>query len=404
MPKRLKKTTPRSTTQKQGTLGWLEEIYFSNGTESARNQFKDEFPEAISPPYSVVKLDGQPTQRTDVVESEDGISYESFSPPAFWEVPYTLLRATFKYVPKEFYIYHSGEEILIPTSGEINYHFFGNEEGERPRAYDLKPALKVGNIIAVNPQAPHHTWGGRNGGQAWMLIRHISDTPTAITLTAPASKEKQHSNPRRIDLDKLEMAGIYALVAWGISERIRLYRERANCRISELADLCGIDPSHASRIENAEINTSLGTLEKIAKVLNIDLNDIIAPQPWSHRVAQLPRPKNRKQLSQSAICLVPKGVRHHLHPNYWEVPAGQPYNLRESGNTQTGSTSSWIVLEGQVIFEILIDKEKSLHLLEAGQVLHVKGATVNTMQTLQYSKVIQVSYSQDFCSCYPEEK
>src|SRR5712692_3916802 len=114
------------SSQKEGSLSWLEEIYFDRGREAATEAFERLLPEAAIRPYAILKSgQGQPTQRTDT-EAQDGIVYEGFSAPAFWDVPYSLLRVRFEHVPKADFIFHGGEEILIPITGQIAYHFYSS--------------------------------------------------------------------------------------------------------------------------------------------------------------------------------------------------------------------------------------------------------------------------------------
>src|SRR2546423_228689 len=195
--------------QKQSSLAQLEELYFCQGPEVAYDAFKGYLPQWTDRPYLLIKPEeGQPAHRTDVA-ARDGITYEGFSPPAFCDVPYVLLRARFDYVPKKDFMYHGGEEILVPCSGEVYYHFYNSAGAKRPREQKLK-ALKPGSFIALNPQVPHHTWGGRGGAEAWMVIRHVSDSATAISLTSQISSTELHPSPRRISRKELEQPGVYA--------------------------------------------------------------------------------------------------------------------------------------------------------------------------------------------------
>ena len=94
-----------------------------------------------------------------------------------------------------------------------------------------------------------------------MIFRHLSEIGTSISLESELHRDVDlHPTPRRITMTDLKDPARYALVAWGIAEKIRLHRELANLRVTTLARACGIDPSHLSRIENADTNVSLENL------------------------------------------------------------------------------------------------------------------------------------------------
>jgi transcriptional regulator with XRE-family HTH domain len=390
----------KGTGQKQGSLASLESLYFRHGAKAALEEFKQFLPEGSDRPYLILRPDdGKPAHRTDV-EVKDGITYQTFSPPPFWEVPYALLKAQFDFVPKKDFMYHGGEEILVPISGEIHYHFYSNQGTRRPRQHTLK-ALRPGSAIALNPQIPHHTWGGRGGAEAWMVIRHVSDSASAISLVSPSNAEL-HPTPRRITKTELEQPGVYALVAWGIAEKIRLHRDRAKCRIGKLANACGLDPSHLSRIENASTNVSLETLIKIGRVLRIGLDELIAPKEsrWFYEIGDLPRASDSSTvLREDLLNRINKGS-HYLHTTYWEVPAGGPFeHISNSPRTAPLSTLSWIILKGRVIFEIGDDKNSIPEILDEGSVMHFRRSLPVKIQALKDSQFLQVTYSTGMCTC-----
>src|SRR5438105_6785560 len=97
-------------TPKPWTLGWLTNIYFTQGRDAAESTLR-----AVVPApglHSVVKS-GRSTWRTDV-EDRDGISYENFNPSAFWETPYSILKVRFLPRAKHDFMFHDGEEFLAP--------------------------------------------------------------------------------------------------------------------------------------------------------------------------------------------------------------------------------------------------------------------------------------------------
>lgn len=381
--------------QKQGSLALLESLYLKDGGDKAREKFAQFLPEGegSDQPYLLIRPDdGKPAHRTDV-EAHDGIVYQSFSPPPFWEVPYALMRVRFDYVPKKNYMYHGGEEILVPITGEVFYHFYSHYQTRRPRPHSLKP-LKPGSAIALNPQVPHHTWGGREGAEAWMIIRHLSDTASAISLISPSNTDLPRT-PRTISKKELEQPGVYALVTWGIAEKIRLHRDRAKCRIGKLANACDLDPSHLSRIENACTNVSIETLVKIARVLRIGLDELIAPKEsqWFFEVAQLPIAANKNRVSTARLFQRTDPGTQLLTATHWLVPAGGPTKqIGPERRLEEQNPLSWIVLKGRVIFEIGDDENSIPEILDEGSVMHFRRPLTVKMHALKDSELLQISY------------
>jgi transcriptional regulator with XRE-family HTH domain len=388
------------TMHKQGTLAGLEDIYFTQGYKAAKKDFAKHIPEAATGPYFLLKPgQGQDTQRTHT-EIQDGISYESFNAPALWDVPYSILQVHFEQVPKEDFIFHSGEEILVPISGEIYYHFYSNNDGNPPQRQVLNEPLRRGSIIRINPQLPHHTWAaGKEGAKAWMIFRHVSDMATSISVNSQFSKADVQSSSRKVTIKDLQEPGKYALIAWGLAERIHLHRVRAKLRIAQLATACGIDSSHLSRIESADTNVSLETLVRIARLLQINLDELIAPHPWCYENALLTRTAGgKRQVSHQAPLKSPSGGPHFLHPIYWQIPGGFSTEATGVDSSVEGVLSSWIVLEGQAIFEIIADSETSNELLEKGSVIHLRRGMPRKIQALQDSQLLQIIYSTE-CHC-----
>jgi transcriptional regulator with XRE-family HTH domain len=386
--------------QKEGSLSWLEEIYFERGREAATEAFERLLPEAAVRPYAILRSGaGQPAQRTDT-EAQDGIVYQGFSAPAFWDVPYSLLRVRFEHVIKADFIFHGGEEILIPIAGQIAYHFYSSVETPRPKKVTLAPALKPGDIVRINPQLPHHTWAAeRAGAEAWMVIRHMSDSASSISINSRMSSADLHPTPRRVTARDLKEPGRYALIAWGLSEKIRLHRERANLRIAQLAAACGIDPSYLSRIENADTNPSLETLVRIARLLHINIEEIIAPVSWCYEIGHLPEAASwSQQPMHQAVLGKPPGLPHFLHFVHWGVPAESMLEVPSRYACAEGVGSSWIVLDGRVIFEIAVGSDAYPELLEKGSVIHFRRAAPRGIQALRDSHLLQVVYSAD-CFC-----
>jgi transcriptional regulator with XRE-family HTH domain len=224
-------------------------------------------------------------------------------------------------------------------------------------------------------------------------------------MTSPLAVTDLHSTPRRISLDKLQEPGVYALVSWGIAEKIRLYRARAGCRISQLADACRLDPSHVSRIENAEANPSLDSLVRIARFLRIGLEELIAPLPWVYKTVDIQQSKKITKPNHQPVSVQPVDPTHQLHPSLLEIPGGQavslpPKNLSQISRIEPICISSCIVLEGRAIFEPPDGADAEL--LESGCVLHFWRAVEGRFQALQDTRILQIICANS-CTCGAEE-
>ena len=392
---------PRS--RKLGSLAWLAEVYFAQGREAAQDHLGLVVPEAVLRPYSVVKAGGgQPCLRTDV-EASDHISYESFNPPPLWEAPYALFHVRFERAPKRDFMFHSGEELLIPIAGEIVYHFYWSPGGKPPKHEILQPPLRRNSVIRIDPLVPHHTWAaGKEGAEAWMIFRHGSNAVAAIGLdTGPHPQmTSERTSPRRVNLEDLQGdPGKYALVAWGVAEKIRLYRQRANLTVAQLAAACDVHPSYLSRVEEASTNVSLDLLLRVARVLRMGLEELFAPPGWCREVGVFPKPswKGGPKGPQPMLHR-PPGSHHFLHPMRWTLPSSQ------SATANEGDMSSWIVLEGRTIFEMPkasvggAGSQRS-ELLETGSVIHLRGAGPVKVQALENSELLQIVYSAADCPC-----
>jgi len=58
-------------------------------------------------------------------------------------------------------------------------------------------------------------------------------------------------------------------------ERLRSVRNEKGISQEKLANLCGITISQVSRIERGQVNTTISTLDTLAKSLNIELSKLL---------------------------------------------------------------------------------------------------------------------------------
>jgi transcriptional regulator with XRE-family HTH domain len=295
----------------------------------------------------------------------------------------------------------------VPLSGAIRYHFFWCDprKGETAPGKDELETLKPGSIIRINPELPHHAWASvKEGATAWMITRPTSNIGTSIYLQTQLEAADLHPTPRRVTEEDLKKPGQYALRAWGLAEKIRLQRFRSNLRIAQVAAHCGIDASHLSRIENAETNVSLDTLLRIGKFLRIDLDRLMAPEPWAYEVS----PLSLEEYDEAAPYGAPlAGVfgpqesfqpSHFLHPIYWKVSAGQQLDKLKLKDAKFNHPASWIMLSGRAIMDIRRGADSISELVEKDSVLHLRESHPKKLQALEDSELLQIVYSGE-CFC-----
>ncbi len=381
---------------KLGTLASVQEAYFGAGAAEARAMLRQGLSEESLRQYHVISPSGgRPSIRTDTAP-QDGITYRNFGAPAHWEAPYSVLQATFPNRTQTAYLHHSGEELLLPVDGSVDYHFYWSPGGERPKRRVLDGPVAVGDLVRIHPQVPHHTWAAtRNGATAWMVFRDISGTSAAISTDTPRPGGDQMRASRRITEKELKDSGrpaFYAFITWGLAERLRFYRERAHLRVADVAFQCGIDASHLSRIENGDVNVSLDVLDRVTAFLHLDLEHLIDEHPWFYlRSSLLARSQAPADDGEWLLC--PEGGGpHYLHARHWSAPANRQ-ELPALAGTATLFTS-WILLQGRLILRT--DGSTSAHheLLEAGSVVHFRGRVPRWIQVLEDASCLEVVYTQ----------
>lgn len=388
---------PRAPQSAQG-IALLEQIYFSQGATAAASFFRSQLPDELRNDYNLIKSgQGARSYRTDVQEG-DGISYANYSPPTAWEPRYSLQRVSFEHILKQDFMFHAGEEILVPIRGEIQYHFYWSPGGEPATRKLLENPVKVGTIIRTNPQIPHHTWAASRDAEAWMVFRYFSDSPAALILdyTHPASG-------RRVTLDELQnQPGQFGVIAWGLAEKIRIHRQRANLSTTELAREIGADASHVSRIENGAANPSLETLVRIARVLRIAISDLVESSTWNYEMSSLPKASSSSQAWQPALTKPPCN-EHFLHPYLCNLPqnAHRKFFAGEESDIHL-SMSSWIMLRGRALLDLPEWLGGISEVLEEGSVIHFKKRTPVMLHALTPISMLQITYSEK-CGCKPKE-
>jgi transcriptional regulator with XRE-family HTH domain len=391
-------THAKRQNRKALSLAALEEQYFSGGIEAARAGFEGMADKRND--WAVIKTgQGTSSRRTDLSENS-GISYVNYSPPAFWQPTYAVLHATLDPTPQADYVSHAGEEIVVPTEGKIRFHVFWSPGKKKPENHLLKE-ISFGSVLRLNPEVPHHAWGDGRQAKAWFLIRHASNTETAVSRDldmAPSNRTKYHSSTKILTADYLKKPGRYALMAWGLAAKIKGYRERADLTIKKVAIACGIDHAHLSRIESGDTNISIGILLRLATYLRVDIGEFFTAQPWCNYIDEL---KLSQSSSRSVSCHLSAPIsKHLLHATSEFIPEHATDTLPIKKDMQDEDMSSYIALSGRVIVEINGVEE----ILGPGAVMHLRGRQKANIQALSDSMLLQIIYSRS-CSCViPQHK
>lgn len=379
---------------KPGTLGWLVDVYFRKGREEVVEELRNRI---SAPSRSDLVKEGRPVERTDV-ETGQGIDYESFNPPPFWQVPYSVLRVSFETEAKQDFIYHRGEEVLVPVDGNVTYHFFWSGGKAPATEIKLDEPVRPGAALRIHSAVPHHTWShGPGRATAWMIMLDASNVAPSISWEPSGRRpsDKKVHVTRRTTSEALAKPWHYALVSWGLLETIRARREQARLSIGDLAALCGLDAGHLSRAEAGTANLSLNALAQIARTLQINVTDLIqagAQRPWE--MVRFSKDAGRL----SGVFSKPEG-HHRLHFHHVRVNAGDSYSIpAQDVERLSADFTTWICLGGQSVLHFEDAKGPTSELLNVGNVIHFRATAPTKVRALENSEFLFVRYSA-MCTC-----
>jgi len=402
----------RSKTAQLSGLALIENLYFRAGPEAAQGQLQRLLGAEQSVRAFALCDVGQPAVGLNTLPSDD-ISYETFSPPVSWNAVYSVQRIRLGAKLKSDFLFHPGEEILIPTQGEVAYHFFWSPGASPPERFLLSPPASEGQILRINPQIPHHAWSAKGEATAWLILRHAMNSPVALVMDQHSSQalqpqlgvpsafgrsQKAWSNARtqrrrRVTASNLRKPGAYAMIAWGISELIRDARLKAGLTPTDLARQIGIDPSSISRLEEAKANVSIEMLGRVCAALRIGMAECMESGSWIYERDDL----EAKRWDDGQIVHPPKGS-HFLHLSVLQLAKGQHRVVPTSCGADSSPLSSWIVLSGRLMAELPNTMGAKSMILDASNVLHFRKYGDVNLNAMQDSTIIQVIYS-TVCEC-----
>lgn len=404
------------TSQPSG-LALIESLYFRAGAHAAQQQLQRLLgPEQDVRPYALCDA-GLPSIGMDIVP-EDEIRYESFSPPASWNTAYSIQRVHLGPKEKNEFVFHPGEELLIPVRGAVGYHFYWSPGSSVPQRILLQPPVSAGKMIRINPQIPHHAWGAKEDAVAWLILRHSMNSPIALVMDGDAPPFAERSpragktplevrDPkaaaslrapvrRRVTAQDLQRPGAYAMIAWGISELIRDARQNSGLTTTDLARQVGIDPSSLSRLEEAKANVSIEMLARVCRALRIGIGERMASGGWIHESGEV---DSRKMDLGDPVLFAPQGA-HYLHPYLLHLHAGDRRSVETGRGKDPTQVSSWIVLRGKFLADLPQNLGGKSILVDTGNVIHFREKSKVSVHALQECEIVQIVHSQS-CLCKP---
>ncbi len=401
----------RSKSAQLSGLALIENLYFRAGPEAAQGQLQRLLGAEQSVRAFALCDVGQPAVGMNTIPSDD-ISYETFSPPVSWNAVYSVQRIRLGPKIKGDFLFHPGEEILIPTQGEIAYHFFWSPGASPPERFLLSPPASEGQIVRINPQIPHHAWSVKGEAVAWLILRHTMNSPVALVMDQNSSplldaQSRAHATGnghkafatlrtqrrRRVTAGNLRKPGAYAMIAWGISELIRDARVKAGLTPTDLARQIGIDPSSISRLEEAKANVSIEMLGRVCAALRIGMAECMESGSWIYERDHL----DIKRWDDGQIVHPPKGS-HFLHLSVLRLGKGEHKIVPTSCGADSSPLSSWIVLSGRLMAELPHAMGDKSLILDASNVLHFRKYGDVSLHAMQDSTLVQVIYS-TICEC-----
>jgi hypothetical protein len=393
----------RTPAYRHGTLGWLaSSVAFKEGYDSAVAVLRDYLPASAYQDWHIVhEAAGFSTLRTEVTAATD-ITYLSYDPPDLWGPSYSVLRATFapRRARQEF-MSHSGEEALLPISGRIQYHFAWTPGAKAPEVH-LTPVLERGSAIRLASQVPHHTWAvGQSEASAWMVFRPSSESPTAISVSTRGGTRPVAVGKTGFTRSQVLNPVTYALLAWGIAEQTRLFRDRANIGVSTLAALCHVDAAQISRIEAATQNVSVEAIARLARFLRFPLPQLIvqASQEWI--VDSVPDGADAGQPVWRPVLAPPSEIPHNLHLSVLRLRSGWSGRAPAYRTLGPSKAASWIVLEGSLEIQLREAEDAGVvraDVLQQGTVAHFRRVLPTHLVARSACSVLQVTTGAE-CTC-----
>jgi hypothetical protein len=236
-----------------------------------------------------------------------------------------------------------------------------------------------------------------------MVFRHISHSPTAISVNPQITTKDVRATPREFvgeRLSDLSNPAVYALTAMGISEHTRLARDGAQLSVRQFAALSDVDAAQLTRLEAAlrEGNVSLDALVRIARLLRLPLTQLFQQALWNYERGVVNAPPTVGDAALAPVLAVPRGLPHVLHPREFAAPAGWSGVPAGAESQSVGSLTTWIALAGSVIVRVRVGDRVPEAILSEGGVLHWRDGTIDRVEVREDCRILQISCGTT-CGC-----
>jgi len=251
-------------------------------------------------------------------------------------------------------------------------------------------------------------------------MRYASNSPTKLVATSTRRYYpiEDLAEPRSATRDQLRSPALYALSGWGLSEMLRVFRQRADLTVDQVAKGSDVDPALLYRLEavqrdpqTANINITLDGLFRVCEFLCIPLPQLIWQAYQTAAVTDhLWNPdedEKRLKKAQHWPVLACDAIKHELHVSSIQIPLGSTYEPQTFQSIGLGTLASWIVIEGTA--DVLL-KTRELFLVPGGSVsptsiqitegsvAHFREASPVRVTARTPTKIIQIVHS-TYCSC-----
>jgi transcriptional regulator with XRE-family HTH domain len=373
------------------------ECLSQDGPKVAEDRLRDYLPGESSLPYAVDDLDSRARRR------QAPFHYVSFGPPSWFEAPYVILKVDVNSDLTKF-ISHAGEELLCnlegESSGDITYSFGWPAKASND-LWSTTAVVAPGEAIRINPSLPH--LNSKSGSPtAWIIFRPLSNSPASLFVHADGGKKPSAQSKdvtmREFTKQKIDKmgGGQFLLLGSGIFEKMKIRRLRSELSVQDLALLSNLNKYYVARMERLELdNVSIANICEIAKQIDVDLTDLVAPFRWAWK-------KYPRSAPASGSWPLPKPRalgNHFIHAARVHAEDGKRFRLGVLNNI--GDITSWIVLRGQML--PLIPGSETTPLIKEGHVFHARRGLSFDVQALGNLDMLEIRYS-TVCSCGDPQK
>ncbi|MCZ7589851.1 MAG: helix-turn-helix domain-containing protein [Gaiella sp.] len=179
--------------------------------------------------------------------------------------------------------------------------------------------------------------------------------------------------------------------------RIRRERKQQRKTLRELADACGISTSFLSQIERDQAKPSVGTLHRIADVLDVTIADLFVEpaggrRPRETSLAQVTRADQRKALvyPNSGIRneLLTPDLRRAIQMMWVVIPPGE--GTGDEPLVHDGEECG-LVLQGEIEVFVGEGPEQERHVLTAGDAIYQRSTIPHRSRNIGTTDAIVVT-------------